>query len=68
MLRKRPRVKQLIYDSTEKWINGSTWFKLKNGKFVVINVGKMKVWNGTRFEHGVFWQMHYNTEQKVVTI
>ena len=60
MLRKRPRIKQLIYDSTEKWSNGVTWFKLDTGKFVVINVGQMKVWNGTQFERGYFWEMHYN--------
>ena len=74
LLKKRPRIKQLSFDRTESkiernlWLNGSTWFKLKNGKHIVINVGKMKIWNGFQFMTGTFWVLNYNQKKIIVPL
>jgi hypothetical protein len=49
MLSKKPKIKQLNYSATSNLKSGTTWFKLKNGKFVIINV-----------LHGVYWDKRYN--------
>jgi len=65
MLRRRPKIKQLQYDPVGDLKVGSTWFKLSNKKFVVINVFRGKHWNGDFYIHGDFWEMHYNGEKLI---
>jgi hypothetical protein len=74
LLKKRPRIKQLCFDRLENkiernlWLNGSTWFKLENGKYIVINVGHMKIWNGFQFMIGKFWVLNYNQTKIIVPL
>jgi hypothetical protein len=63
MLKKRSKIRQLQYDPVGGLIVGSTWFKLPNKKFIVINVYRGKHWNGDFYVHGDFWEMHYNGEK-----
>jgi len=65
MLRGRPKIKQLQYDPVGDLKVGSTWFKLPNKKFIVINVYRGKHWNGDFYIHGDFWEMHYNGEKLI---
>jgi hypothetical protein len=65
MLKKRPRIKQLIHDTVGELKVGSTWFKLSNKKFIVINVFKGRHWNGDFYIHGDFWEMHYNGKKLI---
>ena len=60
MLHKRPHIKQ-IYNKhgTLPW-KGITWFKLENGKFIVIYVGYTHIWNGFQHIRGCIWEMNYN--------
>jgi len=63
MLKKRPRIKQLSYDTVGDLKAGCTWFKLPNNKFVVINVLKGRCWINDRYEVGDFWEMNYKGEK-----
>lgn len=66
MLKKRPKIKQLKHDSLGELLVGSTWFKLANNKFIVINVFRGKRWNGERYINGDFWEMNYNSTKTVI--
>ena len=69
MLKKRPRIKQLNYDSIGDQKVGSVWFKLENNKFVVINVVFRGLhWNGEFYIRGDFWEMHYDGKKTVAYI
>jgi len=63
MLQRRPKIRQLQYDPVGDLKVGSTWFKLPNKKFIVINVYRGRHWNGDFYIHGDFWEMHYNGEK-----
>lgn len=56
MLTKKPRIRELCYDSTNGFLMGSVWFKLPTGKFVVLNTKEKKVGEFTYY----IWEMHYN--------
>jgi hypothetical protein len=56
MLAKKPKIKQLCYDSANIARMGSVWFKIYNGKFVVLNLKEKKY--GEITYH--IWEMHYN--------
>jgi hypothetical protein len=66
ILRNRPRIKQLKYDSIGELLVGSAWFKLSNNKFVVINVFRGYHWDGERYINGDFWEMNYKGEKTVI--
>jgi hypothetical protein len=72
MLKKRPRIKQIIYNifhaNYEKPIKGSVWFKLSTGKFMVINVMTGSIRWGNEQYHGTFWEMHYNQDVTVLRV
>lgn len=60
MLLKRPRIRQLKYRCPTSFKCGSAWFKLQNGKFMVINVLNGEFWNGLGYESGDLLEIHYN--------
>ena len=62
MLKKRPRIKQVLNNIVDYPLKGSVWFKTSVGKFIVINVLYTYVWTGTTHTPGYFWEMHYNQE------
>jgi hypothetical protein len=64
MLLKRPRIRQLKYNCPAPFKCGSAWFKLQNGKFMVINVLNGNFWNGVFYEYGDLLEIHYN-EKKI---
>jgi hypothetical protein len=66
MLRKRPRIKQVFNDYREPRFKGSVWFKLPNGKFVVINAARGSVWTGHHYMEGEYWEMHYNKQKTLI--
>lgn len=66
MLEKKPRIKQVYNESNDSPLKGSTWFKLPNGKFIVINVRYGYAWDGNNHIKGLFWEMHYNEEMTAV--
>lgn len=68
MLRKRPMIKQIYNDNKYHPLKGSVWFKLDNGKFVVISVSKNYIWDETQKIHIYFWEMHYNQTQTLYYI
>lgn len=63
MLQKRPKIKQIPYNIVNHAYCGTTWFKLENGKFIVIKVGEMTIWTGTIHVTDYFWEMYYNKQQ-----
>jgi hypothetical protein len=64
MLLKKPRIKQVKNEHNDHPIKGCAWFKLDNGKFVVINVRYTYVWIGHQTHiRGYVWEMHYNEKQ-----
>lgn len=63
MLSKRPMIKQVYNDNKHHPMKGSVWFKLYNGKFVVINVLNSHMWDETQYVYGYFWEMYYNNTQ-----
>jgi len=63
ILKKRPKIKQLPYNIVNHTFCGTTWFKLDNGKFVVIKVGEMTIYNGIIHVTDYFWKMYYNKEE-----
>jgi len=65
MLQRRPKIRQLKYDTVGDLKAGSAWFKLPNNKFVVINVLKGRCWINDHYEVGDFWEMRYNGEQLI---
>jgi hypothetical protein len=60
MLLKRPKIKQICYDSSSSEKAGCVWFKLHTGKFIVINVKYGYYWNGVINIRGTFMEIHYN--------
>ena len=60
MLLRKPKIKQLSnnfnYDVPKR---GTTWFKLPNNKFMVINVQHIISENGIRYDSYV-WELYYN--------
>jgi hypothetical protein len=56
MLAKKPRIKMLCYDSSSLEMMGSAWFKLSNGKFVVLNLKEKNYAQAPYY----IWEMHYN--------
>jgi len=56
MLTRKPKIKTLRYDSSTSEMMGSVWFKLCNGKFIVLNL-KEKNYIQTPY---YIWEMHYN--------
>jgi hypothetical protein len=68
MLKKRPRIKQIPYNNVGQSYCGTTWFKLDNGKFIVIRVGEMTI--STLFGRvtGHFREMYYNKEKSVFNL
>jgi hypothetical protein len=58
MLTKKPKIKTLCYDSATSEMMGSAWFKLRNGKFVVLNL-KEKIYDQTPY---YIWEMYYNQQ------
>jgi len=62
MLKKRPRIKQVLNDIIDYPLKGSVWFKTPVGKFMVINVLYTYAWDGVVRTPGYFWEMHYNQE------
>jgi hypothetical protein len=69
MLRKKPRIKQVHNDNKDDNFKGMAWFKLANGKFVVILVryGYERVEGNTHIL-GHFWEMYYNEYKDAVFI
>ena len=63
MLKKRRSIKQIKANSVDNYFYGCSWFKLENGKFVVINVGYMRSWIENHYVEGYIWEMHYNKEK-----
>jgi hypothetical protein len=63
MLKKIPKVRQLILDFSNKTRIGCVWFKFPNNKFVVINKGSGTFWNGYYHINGCFCEMYYNQER-----
>jgi hypothetical protein len=63
MLKKRPKIKQLRYDTVGDLKAGCVWFKLPNNKFVVINVLRGRHWIGDHRIEGDFWELSYNGEK-----
>jgi hypothetical protein len=68
ILSKRPIIKQIYNTHPSISRKGSVWYKLDNGKFIVINVGKQYIWNGTRYINDYFWEMHYDKKNSVYYI
>ena len=61
MLKNRPIIKQIYNCDFRNKLRGCVWFKLKNGKFIVINVLETYHWAEGKINiHGYFWEMHYN--------
>jgi hypothetical protein len=63
MLKKRPKIKQLKYDTVSSLKTGSVWFKISTGKFIVINVMQGQIFNGTYYSNGDVWEMNYNKKK-----
>ena len=59
MLKKR-RVIQVKNEIISSTLRGMAWFKDDYGKFMVINSGFMKYWNGINFTEGHLWELRYN--------
>ena len=59
MLKKR-RIIQVKNENISDTLRGMAWFKNDCGKFMVINSGYMKYWNGTHFIEGYLWELRYN--------
>jgi hypothetical protein len=68
MLRKRPRIRQIINDGTtyDSPFRGCAWFKLPNNKFMVITVRQGKSWHNQPSVYGYLWEMHYNNNISTV--
>jgi len=63
MLQKKPRIKQILNSSYKaEPLRGIVWFKLENGKFIVITVNYTHWWIGNSIREGFLWEMYYNTE------
>ena len=62
MLRKRPKIKQLINEAStpEQPLRGCAWFKTPSNKFMVITVRYGRSWYMTPTRYGHFWEMHYD--------
>jgi hypothetical protein len=65
MLRKKPRIRQIKSCYTLNSLMGRSWFKLKNGKFMVISVLYSREWGPGNYIEGYFWEMHYNMEKTI---
>ena len=63
MLKNRPKIKQLNYDTCFSLKAGSAWFKISTGKFIVITVVQGQASNGTYYPTGDLWEMNYNREK-----
>lgn len=70
ILRTRPIIKQIHNDVFESPIKGAAWFKLPNGKFVLITVRDAYYSLGENIHKtfGVFWEFHYNTKTTIVRL
>ena len=68
MLLKRPKIKQLPNRYYEYSKAGSTWFKLPNGKFIVITVKYGHHWDMITRLEGIFWEMDYNSTKTTIYI
>jgi len=68
MLKKRPKIKQLSYNIVNHTFCGTTWFKLDNGKFIVIRVGEMTISTLFGSITGHFREMYYNKEKSVFNL
>jgi hypothetical protein len=68
MIEKMPRIKQIILAVTHQTKVGCVWYKLDNGKFVVIMTGQGDYFNQNhRYAQGNFWEMHYNEKRILIT-
>jgi hypothetical protein len=68
LLKKRPQIKQLRLESISNEKTGMVWFKTSSGKFLVIQAGYMKYYNGFSHQNGYIWEMSYNCEKKTILI
>jgi hypothetical protein len=66
MLLRRPKIKQLSnnFNITVPF-RGTTWFKLPNNKFMVINVQHVHEINGMHYNTFV-WELYYNEKKTVI--
>jgi hypothetical protein len=65
LLRTLPKNRQLCNDNHDHPKRGCAWFKLDNGKFVVITVRYAHL-TPHGYPNGYVWEMHYN--EKVTCI
>ena len=66
MLLRKPKIKQLSNNfNLEVPKRGTTWFKLPNNKFMVINVQHVYAINGVRYDTFI-WEMYY--DQKKISV
>jgi hypothetical protein len=66
MLRKRPRVKQILNENYNDHLRGCAWFKREDGRFVVINVRYMCNRSVLGPREGYFWEMFNGDEKTTV--
>jgi hypothetical protein len=66
LLKKMPRIKQVVLTVSNPTRVGSVWYKLNNGKYVVIRTGQGDYWNGHHYVTGNFWEMYYNEKRVLV--
>jgi hypothetical protein len=65
VLKNRPVIKQIYHHDLDNPLKGCVWFKLDNGKFVLINVVAGRFWTGMYYIEGYFWEMYYNKERQL---
>lgn len=63
VLKKRPKIKQLRFESFSKSLYGCAWFRLQNKNFVVITVGSYRIWREDGYIDDLIWMLHYDNNR-----
>jgi hypothetical protein len=65
MLFRRPKIRQILNtDINDHRLKGSVWFKINN-KFMVFNVGYLRIWYVDRYYDGYIKEIFYNNNVSV---
>lgn len=65
VLKKMPKVRQVILSNSHPTKVGCLWYKYPNNKFIVINKGYGTFWNGYHYVDGYFCETFYDKERKL---